>query len=116
MTKDEIKSFPSYEEMYNRFISEGVKEDKADREAKALCLLSEPVKERFLHWWHTGELIDDLEIVRIKISSCSLPKNFRFPTAFIDFDSLYSEPLKTRTTITEDEDGYLTFTTRDISD
>jgi hypothetical protein len=94
MNQDEIKDFPSYQEMYDRFIYEGVDEEDADREAKDLALLCEEVKERFCHWWHTGELIDDLKTSKGRLSSliaeCRL---YRFETAFIFFNKFYSIPL-----------------------
>jgi hypothetical protein len=105
MNQDEIKDFPSYQEMYDRFISEKVPKDTADREAKELCLLSEPVKERFCHWWHTGELIDDLKESKRRGRISSFIAGHGVPGAFVLFDEIFFKPPKTRTFIEKDEEG-----------
>ena len=92
MTNEEIGIFPTYQEMYDRFISEGVKEEVARRHATELPHLSIMVRNQFHHWWKTGELLDELEVSGLRISSFQKRFNYRMPCAFLDFDVLWQNP------------------------
>lgn len=92
MVQDEIRNFPSYQEMYERFIAEGTEEATAERHAQELLLLSTPVKERFLQWWQTGELRDDLQVKEFRISSFQQKWKYSIVCAFIDFNLLWEDP------------------------
>lgn len=85
-------TFPTYEEMYDRFIAEGVREEVAHRHATELPLLSIAVRNRFEHWWKTSELLDELEVSGLRVSSFQKRFKYRIPCAFLDFDVLWQNP------------------------
>jgi hypothetical protein len=92
MVEDQVINFPSYQEMYERFVKTGEDEATADSHAKEVLLLASSVKERFLHWWQTGELRDDLEVKGFRISSFQQKWKYSMVCAFIDFNVLWEDP------------------------
>jgi hypothetical protein len=96
---EKTNDFPSYEELCTWFtehstsilVSPEVKERIAYKEAKALSNLTSPVRERFLHWWKTGELIDDLEAFGFSVVFL-VKKGDPVQEAFIAFSGLYEKP------------------------
>lgn len=90
-TDQQQPKFPPYEEMYERFVAGGSAPKDAARQAQDLLHLSSPVRERFIYWWHTGELIDDLQVHEFTISSLQEKQKYRLQCAFLDFDYLYKD-------------------------
>lgn len=91
--EQKVSSFPTYEELYERLKSEGVDEVVAAQNTKYLTTgLCPPLKERFSHWWTTGELLDDLEVKGYRISSFIKRRRFSVPGSFMNFNYLYENP------------------------
>jgi hypothetical protein len=96
---EEQNEFPSYNELYDFCMKEyaqysidlQISSEAADRSARSILKLQLPIKEAFLHWWKTGEVIDD-----IKVDDYTLGDLFRkgYPpfTCFINFNAIYKNP------------------------
>jgi hypothetical protein len=92
-------STPSFEELSkylfehysSKYFSKERNKKDAEERAKLLLEMSSPIKERFVHWYKTGELMDDLEISGRKMGTL-IKKGFIIPDAFIEFYGLYEEP------------------------
>ena len=99
MSDEKTNGFPSYEDLFAWFTENStsilvppeVKQRIARKEAKALFNIASPVRERFLHWWKTGELIDDLKIEGFSVSYL-VKRGDPVPYAFIAFSDLYEKP------------------------
>ena len=94
-----IEDFPKHLELYQWCMDNPAGkccclndyQDIADSCARAILDMALPMKLRFLTWWKTGELIDDISIKEYSIGflvKCGV----LIPYAFIDFDALYSTP------------------------
>lgn len=92
-------NFPSYEELYRWLLENDScelsnlesNEQRAGRRANALLNLVSPIRERFLHWYRTGEVQDDLQVSEFKLSDY-LKKGYSIPIAFVEFNGLYKDP------------------------
>lgn len=88
MVESEEKDFPTYEQMYEKFIEEGTEEGTADYCARWLLQIASPLKERFVHWWHTGELRDDFTIIGYNLSFFIEKQGSSIPFAFLNLDGI----------------------------
>ncbi|MBE9108248.1 hypothetical protein IQ273_02275 [Nodosilinea sp. LEGE 07298] len=92
MTNEDTDIFPTYWEMYNQFRLEGDDEEFAHNFASSLSRLSSEVLYRFGHWWKTGELLDDLEVNGIRVSTFWDRDQHTVPSAFLEFDRFWQNP------------------------
>ncbi|MBW4465553.1 MAG: hypothetical protein KME07_08945 [Pegethrix bostrychoides GSE-TBD4-15B] len=94
--------FPSYEELLTWCVYAGSLDGEfsypksirsyAKSRVKLFYELSSPVKERFVHWWKTREIIDDLEVKGYTLQYMANKYPHKIPIAFIYFDDLLQNP------------------------
>jgi hypothetical protein len=84
-----LSHFPSADELRERLLELGDEEMNVEVVVEDIMQLTLPVKERFLHWWQTGELRDDLEVRGYRISTFADRLGYHLVIAFIDFDSAF---------------------------
>jgi hypothetical protein len=102
MTDLEKNGFPSHEELlmwciYSAQLEYVYATPKSIRKIAAtrVELLRElcfPIRERFVHWWKTREIIDDLEIKGYTLGQMVNEQPNQIPCAFRNFNGLYKNP------------------------
>lgn len=115
MTKEDTDTFPTHREIYNRFRLEGNSEEFAHSFATSLLRLSSEVRCRFGHWWRTGELLDDLEVNEIRVSTFRDRDQYTVPSAFLEFDRFWQNPDDDRM-VQAFRDGGIPFTVLAVKD
>lgn len=88
---------PSYEELYERVVQEGVIERRREWLISKLQAMTPEVEGEFLYWWHTGKTLDKVKIQDLTVGWIFENKFYAPLDVFIDFDALCRDP----------EDSYL---------
>lgn len=105
MTENTPTEFPTYEEIYgyfkevvnsstDKYTDEtiNVLNSHIDTHTNHILNLVSPLREEFLHWWKTGELISTAEINGIKLQSLVEKRRWNAGSAFGLFSELYRNP------------------------
>jgi hypothetical protein len=95
----EKTDYPTFDELYDflftnyssKYLPEKDTKELAERRARLLLELPQSIKDRFLHWYKTGEVLDDLEISGCRVGMM-IERGFPAPHSFIEFGGLYKRP------------------------
>ena len=86
---------PAELEQHFRTVCPNDKDPSIEYYVEQILSLPDPLKESFLHWWHTGDVISNLEVWGLTLDSIYQEhwrKRWDMAVVFTIFSTLYQNP------------------------
>ena len=91
MNVEKKELMPTHQELDSRLKRDGVSEDHREWIIPHLQNMTPEVEGEFLYWWHTGKVLDEIQIKDLSISWILKNQPYYPMNVFVDFDELYRD-------------------------
>lgn len=92
MNAEKKRLVPTRQELDRRLKKDGVNAEHREWILPHLQNMTPEVEGEFLCWWHTGRILDEVQVRDLTIGWILQNKPYYPMNVFVDFDGLYRDP------------------------